>query len=177
LAFGAVAASAVLYPRVLVAVAVLNRALLAPVAIYIAMPALIAATIAVAGLRRDPSQSSAAEENHNPLQLSAALQMAVLFQLVLMGIELAREWGPSGILVSATVLGLTDVDALTMSMAHQAAPTLGPSVAAAAIATGIAANTAMKLSLAIVFGSRQFRLVAGSALAAMLAAALVSLLR
>jgi uncharacterized membrane protein (DUF4010 family) len=53
---------------------------------------------------------------HNPLRLVGALQMAVLFQAVLLAVHLAREsWGTSGVFTSAAILGLTDVDALTVS--------------------------------------------------------------
>jgi uncharacterized membrane protein (DUF4010 family) len=76
-------------------------------------------------------------------------------------------WGASGVLTSAAVLGLTDVDALTVSMARGVAQTASPTIAATAIAVGVLANTGMKLGLALFFGSRRFRLIAGGALALM----------
>jgi len=97
--------------------------------------------------------------------------MAVLFQIVLMAVYVAREtWGVSGVFTSAAVLGLTDVDALTVSMARNVAQTVSPDVAATAIVIGVLTNTGMKLALALLFGSRRFQLIAGSALALMLAA-------
>lgn len=61
------------------------------------------------------------------MQLTGALQMAVLFQVVLMAVYLAREtWGESGGLTSAAILGLTDVDALTLSMSRQVAESISP---------------------------------------------------
>jgi uncharacterized membrane protein (DUF4010 family) len=88
-----------------------------------------------------------------------------------MAVYLAREtWGASGVLTSAVVLGLTDVDALTVSMAKGVAATVAPDVAATAIAIGVLSNTAMKLGLAVVLGSPTFRVIAGGALAMMLAA-------
>ncbi len=105
------------------------------------------------------------------MQLAAALQMVLLFQVVLTVVYLARAlWGASGVITSAALVGLTDVDALTMSMARGAAHTLPPVVAATAIAVGVLSNTAMKLGLALVFGNRAFRLIAGGALALMLVA-------
>jgi uncharacterized membrane protein (DUF4010 family) len=102
--------------------------------------------------------------------LSAALQMAVLFQVVLMAVHLAQQWGRSGVLSSAAVLGLTDVDALTMSMAR--APNLSVEIATLAIAIGVAANTALKLAIAMFFGSSRFRTIVGAALALMLLSAI-----
>ena len=65
------------------------------------------------------------------------------------------------------MLGLTDVDALTVSMARGVAKTGLPTIAATAIAVGVLANTGMKLGLVLFFGSRRFRLIAGGALALM----------
>ena len=180
LAFGAIAANAMLCPRVLVAAAILNAEVVASLIPYLVLPALTAALAALIGLRRSRARATAALPMHNPLQLRAALQMAGLFQLVLMGVFVAREtWGESGVLTSAAVLGLTDVDALTMSMARGVAQTASPAIAATAIAVGVLANTVMKLGVALFLGTPAFRVIAGGALALMLlaiAAALAFLL-
>ena len=83
----------------------------------------------------------------NPLQVMSALQMAVLFQVVLFAIHAVRtHWGESGVLFSGAVLGFTDVDALTISMAKSAEGQIPIPVAAKAIAIGILSNT-LKLLL------------------------------
>jgi uncharacterized membrane protein (DUF4010 family) len=166
LAFGAVAANAVLFPRVLVVTAILNASLVPLLVWHLALPALLAGLLAVLGTRSLPVTSESDVPNSNPLQLARALQMAVLFQAVLMAVELARDtWGQSGVLTSAALLGLTDVDALTVSMARGVAQTSSASVAANAIAVGILANTSMKLGIALFFGSPTFRTITGGALA------------
>jgi uncharacterized membrane protein (DUF4010 family) len=169
LAFGAVGATAMLYPRVLIATAILNPAVVPPLIPYLAAPALVAALATAVGARRSPAAGVTDVSLQNPLQLMAALQMAVLFQGVLMAVYVAREWwGQSGVFTSAAVLGLTDVDALTVSMARGVAETLSPTVAATAIAVGVLANTGMKLGLTVFLGSRRFRAIAGGALVVML---------
>jgi len=176
LAFGTAAANAMLYPRVLVATAILNRAVVSPLIPYLALPGLTASLAAAMGVRRSPAEAAPEVSPQNPLQLMAALQMTALFQVVLMAVHVAGEvWGRSGVLTSAAALGLTDVDALTVSMARGVSEAMSPSVAAMAIAVGVLANTGMKLVLAIVLGSARFRLIAGSALALMLVAAAASL--
>jgi uncharacterized membrane protein (DUF4010 family) len=171
LAFGAVAANAMLYPRVLVATAILNAAVVPPLLPYLVAPGLLAALVAIAGVRRSPPAGGADVSMRNPLQLAAALQMAVLFQAVLMAVRLVGNvWGQSGVFTSAAVLGLTDVDALTVSMARAVAATDSPAVAATAIAVGVLANTAMKLGLAVFLGAPRFRVITGGALALMLVA-------
>jgi uncharacterized membrane protein (DUF4010 family) len=112
----------------------------------------------------------------NPLQVRPALEMAVLFQAVLFLVEGARRaFGESGLLISGAVLGLTDVDALTISMARAGAAGTAPAVAAKAIAIGILANCLLKLGVAIVYGTAPFRRVTGAALTAMAVAIAVAL--
>jgi uncharacterized membrane protein (DUF4010 family) len=172
LAFGAIAANAVLFPRVLLATAALNAPLVPLLVPYFLPPAMIAAGVAAFGARRMSGVEPDTEARHNPLQLFDALRMAALFQIVLMVVHLANQaWGASGILTSAAVLGLTDVDALTMSMARGMSDGASLELAARAIAIGVAANTALKLLLALAFSSGSFRRIAGGTLSAMLCAA------
>jgi uncharacterized membrane protein (DUF4010 family) len=170
LAFGAVAANALLYPRVLIATAVLNFPLAAPLAPYLVVPFLIAATVALCGLRASKDAGDSSPAPLNPLQLGAALQMVIIFQAVLMLVHLARrQWGEAGLLSSAAVLGLTDVDALTATMARSVARTSSLEIAALAIAVGVLSNTAMKMAIALTLGRRQFRTITAGTLAGMLA--------
>jgi uncharacterized membrane protein (DUF4010 family) len=93
----------------------------------------------------------------NPLAFVAALQMVALFQLVWFAVEYAqRTLGETGLLLSALLLGLSDVDALTASVALRAGASVPPAAAAQAIAVGIAANTVLKLAIALVVGKRPF---------------------
>jgi uncharacterized membrane protein (DUF4010 family) len=102
--------------------------------------------------------------------------MAALFQIVLMAVDVAsRFWGNSGILTTAALLGLTDVDALTMSMARGMPETASLDLAARAIAVGVTTNTALKLACALTLGSGPFRTIAAGTLTAMLIAGIVAL--
>ena len=172
LAFGALAANAVLYPRVLVAIAVLNWPLLPLAVRYLALPALVAVAAVVAGVQRSRGDDVPASAMANPLQLTAALQLALVFQAMLMLVHVAHtQWGAAGVYGSAAVLGLTDVDALTVSMARGVAYTASHRTAAVAIAIGVLANTVLKLALTLIFGSPRFQRIAGGILALMTLAA------
>jgi len=174
LAFGAVAANAILFPRVLLATAALNAPLVPLLVPYLLVPATIAAAVAAVGARRAAGPRSADAAQRNPLQPLEALRMAALFQIVLMALYLVnRAWGDSGVLTTAALLGTTDVDALTMSMARGMSGATSLELAARAIAIGVAANTALKLVLALVFSAGPFRSIAGGTLAGMLCASLV----
>jgi uncharacterized membrane protein (DUF4010 family) len=165
LAFGAIGANAMLYPRVLLAVGVLNLPLLPSVARYLVAPSLVALIAIVVGMRRSRGDEAPVSAMTNPLQLTAALQMALVFQVMLMVVHTAgKMWGSAGVYASAAVLGLTDVDALTVSMARGVAYAASIDTAALAIAIGVLANTLMKLALASIFGSPRFQRVAGGTL-------------
>jgi uncharacterized membrane protein (DUF4010 family) len=171
MAFGAVAANAMLYPRVLLATTILNAAVVSPLLLYLAAPAVVAFVVAALGARGSSTAGAPDVTSTNPLQLTGALQMAVLFQAVQMAVHAAGTlWGSSGVFTSAAILGLTDVDALTISMSRGVAESASPAMAATAITIGVLSNTAMKLGLAVFFGSRRFALVAGGALLLMLVA-------
>ena len=72
-------------------------------------------------------------------------------------------------------MGLTDVDALTVSMARGIAHAVSLQTAAVAIAVGVLANTGLKLALALLFGSSKFQRIVGLTLGVMILLAVASL--
>jgi uncharacterized membrane protein (DUF4010 family) len=169
LAAGVLGANVMLFPRVLVVTAVL-----APALAWSMWPAFLAPmAIGLLLLARDVSATDAptdAPEDKNPLQLGAALQMVVVFQIVLFVVAFAESrFGAAGLYGSAAILGLTDVDALTLSMSQRATAGTPLEVATTALTIGIIANTVVKTGLALVIGRGPFRLYATAGLAAMAA--------
>lgn len=177
LAFGAVAACTVMLVRVAVASAVLNGDLAAALWPYLLPPFAVGALFVLASFRHTHDEAeSVAPLPANPLQIGAALQMAAIFQVVLIVLEVARRWlGNVGVVASGAVLGLTDLDALTISMARGAGSSFPLDVAARAIATGIVANTALKMAVALAVGGWPFGRRVGAALAAMALTVVVAL--
>src|SRR5262249_12593597 len=101
LAIGALGASTVLFPRVLLAALVLNADVARRVALLTAAAFLAGAVLFVWFLRHSSSKAANVEEPRNPLQLGPALQMAVTFQVVLFAVQFVRRWfGDAGILLS-----------------------------------------------------------------------------
>ena len=97
--------------------------------------------------------------------------MTLALQAVIMAITFIRgRWGSPGVLASAAVLGLTDVDALTLSMSTMGTEQAIVELGARAIAVGILANTALKMALVLVLGSTGFRFRAATGLLALGAA-------
>lgn len=173
LAQGTVAASVVLVPRVLALSMALNPAFV-PRAGLVLAPILLAGLGVLTVLARsgqDGGGATTVPEPRNPLQLGQALRMAVAFQVVLLGFEVARHYfGEGGVVAGAVLAGLTDVDALTLSMNRLAAHPGFEVTAARALAVGIITNTLVKASMAAVLGDVRFRSRAATGLLTMAAA-------
>ena len=171
LATGAIAASTVMFARVLIAVTVLDAAVLPVLAAYVAAPLLVAVIAVLLSWRSLADAHQPPRTIKNPLQFRAAIEMAVLFQVVLFAVHYVRDAvGESGLMASGFVLGLTDMDALTLSMTRSVATGTTIDAAARAIAIGVVANSIMKAAVAATVGSPHFKWHAGAALAAMAAA-------
>lgn len=157
LASGVLAACTVMFLRVLVVAAVLNRPLAIALLPFLAVPVAVG-VVPFLFMDRRHAETDDVDGARNPLQIREAVQMAALFQVVLMASRVARSWwGQPGVLISGAVLGLTDVDALTFTMAQAAAAGVASSTAAQALAIGTLSNTILKLSAVLVLGSAPFR--------------------
>ncbi len=116
------------------------------------------------------------ERSQNPLGLASSLQMALAFQLVLFVIAFMQDRiGNPGVLASATVLGLTDMDALTVSMTRIGADVSLTRLAAQAIGVGVLSNTLLKIGLALTLGDRAYRTRTATGLGALGVASAVGL--
>ncbi|HEY4955722.1 MAG TPA: DUF4010 domain-containing protein, partial [Gemmatimonadaceae bacterium] len=177
LAYGVVGACTVLIPRVLMVSAALNPGVAFRLVPFLLPPALLGLTILLLSTRAETdSRQGAALEVANPLRLWTAIQMAVAFQVAIVILVLVRDrWGSMGLYPAAAVLGLTDMDALTVSMSTLNNSGL-PVVAARAIAIGVLANTILKLGLTVALGKGRFRRIAPPGLAALAVASVVGLL-
>lgn len=165
LASGVMGANAMLFLRVLVATGVLAPGLPWHLVAAFAAPLLIAAALTLWGMRtkrRGPAQPPAGQ---NPLEFVAALQMAVVFQVVLIAIAAAQHTlGTSGVYGSAALLGFSDVDAMTVAMTRSLTSGTPVDVVARAIMIGVLANTITKLVIALAIGRHHFRLYVGAGL-------------
>jgi uncharacterized membrane protein (DUF4010 family) len=157
LAQGVLAACTVMIPRVLIVSAALSSSV-ALALLPLLLPAfVIGAGVTAFGWHRDRALDETPVAETNPLRVWTAIRMAAAFQIAMVAIDLVRAWwGTLGLLATAAVLGLTDVDALTVSMSRPEANVVA-STAAHAIAIGILANTLMKLALVVVIGRSAYR--------------------
>jgi uncharacterized membrane protein (DUF4010 family) len=170
LASGVLGACTVLLPRVLLVSAVINTAVALALLPLLAPPLVVGLGLVLFALlrRSAPVTAQAGHEPRSPLGLWSAIKMAIAFQFVLLAIPLVgQRWSAPGVIASAALLGLTDVDALTYTMARRAGADGAVGLAARAIAVGILANTLLKLGVALVIGAPGFRRSAAIGLAAL----------
>lgn len=178
LAIGVVGACTVLLPRLALLTLVLCPPLTLALLPFFLPPLLVGALLIWLGLRSAPAKADAptAAEGRSPLRLGSAILLALGFQAVLLVMHLVRaRFGGTGVLASSALLGLTDMDALTLSMSRVAVEE-GVGLAATAMAIGVLANTLLKLSVVVVLGAGGFRLRASLGLLAMTVASVVGLL-
>lgn len=178
LALGVVGACTVLIPRVMLVATILNPGVGWALVPYLTPVLVLGAAIVVLALRRRVEHPVALKimDERNPLGLLSSIQMAVGFQIVLLAVPLVRSlWGSPGVLTSAGILGLTDMDALTFSMARLGTSAAAVALGAEAIAIGVLANTVLKFTLAVTLGKGAFRRAAAIGLVALGAASLAGL--
>lgn len=157
LALGTVAACTVLPARLLAITAVLAPSVAAAGLRYLIPPILIGLGIVVWSFRKTGSGAGEFTAGRSPLQVFSSIKMAGAFLGALLAIDwLKGVWGTTGVYTSAILLGLTDMDALTVAMTRLGA-TEGAQLAAQGIAIGVISNTAFKASLALILGSPAFR--------------------
>lgn len=171
LAVGVLGASTVLLPRVAIISLVLNPGVARAVLPFVVPPFVVGGLLlAVAALRRWEGGQVVREQTElpNPLRLTSAIRMAVAFQASLMLISYASSTvGASGVLASAALLGLTDMDALTLSMNRLGTTPPLVILGARAIAIGLLGNAALKVGLVLALGAPAYRRLAAAGLLAL----------
>ena len=155
LACGILLAWGVMFVRILVLVAVVNRPLLVPLLIPFVVMAVVVAGFAAWLYYRDGSTDKGARAKgkvavKNPFSLTAAAKFAALFAVVLLAVKIVQQtMPPSGLYAVAALSGLVDVDAITLSMA-ELAKTGEAQVAVVAIVIAALSNTLVKCGMVVV---------------------------
>ena len=152
---GIALASAVMYLRVLVLVAVLANRMLVPLAIIIA-PALLVAWVAGWWLYRTAPSSDEGIPPGNPI----ALLPALTFLAFVAGAAVAARWaqgqfGEQGIALLLFLMGSMDVDASIVTAGGLPATAISDSLAAIAIGGTVVANMAVKIGVTLAYARRK----------------------
>jgi uncharacterized membrane protein (DUF4010 family) len=161
LACGLLAASALMFPRVLLEVGLVNAQLLPRLIWPLGVAALVYAGGALAYFRLAGNERVESTEAplKNPFELSPALRFGALLVLILFLAEGARRWfGDAGVYLVALLSGLADVDPITLTLARSAKAELSPQVAVQGIFIAALSNSLVKGLLIALIGGRQLAL-------------------
>jgi uncharacterized membrane protein (DUF4010 family) len=158
LAVGSGLASLVMLVRIAILALVVNAAVLVQLAPILGLMLAGGALGVLLVARREPVEGDAAPRLANPFDLRQAIRFTVLYAAVLVAVEAARRFlGPAAVYTASAVAGLTDVDAITLSLSSLAKERLTETAAAAGIAVGAIANTIAKAGYAMWLGSPGYR--------------------
>ena len=93
-----------------------------------------------------------------PLDLIGALVFGLIYTVIMLVVSYANEnLGDRGILISSAVAGLSDIDAITISVSKLAGVRLDFSIASIAVLIATISNTLVKLGIGIWAGSPTLR--------------------
>ncbi|WP_270936426.1 DUF4010 domain-containing protein, partial [Falsiroseomonas oryzae] len=131
------------------------------------LPALVAAAVAMGAaavvvMRRADGAAGGTGPVGNPFEIGSVLRMAALLAGVgALATLAAQQLGAAAVLVIAAVTGLTDVDAITLSVPLLAPREITTTLAAQAVAVAVASNILAKSAYAVALGGRRFGMLFG----------------
>jgi uncharacterized membrane protein (DUF4010 family) len=155
LAAGIVAATAIMFLRLAVVVALFSLPLAATLAPALALLCAAAGLFAWREWRRVERgvAHDLAIPAPNPLQLSTALLFAALFAVIsLATVWVESQFGRTGIFALAALVGASDIDPFVLNLAQGGAPGMSLPALAAAVLIAASANNLAKAAYSIGFG-------------------------
>jgi uncharacterized membrane protein (DUF4010 family) len=165
---GIILATAVMYLRLLVIIAVFNPPL--ALALMVKLIALSALGLVMAlGWHwmgpGTPGEASSSAPN-NPLELVTAATFAVLFVVISIASSWATQrFGSAGIYALAAIVGVSDIDPFVLNLAQPEAAEIATKVAVGAILVATSSNNVVKAAYAVAYSGTRIRSVPVAALA------------
>lgn len=152
---GIILATAIMYPRLLIVIAVFNRTLglaVAPALLGLSLAGfLLAGGLYWFGPDRYRGET-ATPAPANPLELGAAAIFAVLFIIVSLASSWAVErFGTAGIYALAVIVGVSDIDPFVLSLAQNGAGQVSVGVGVVAILLAASSNNLLKAGYAMAY--------------------------
>jgi len=161
LALGVLLACAILFPRLLVILGVVEPQLVKPLLLPFS---LMFATGAIAGLLwwrryRTRGYEGEAFEFHNPIEISHAITFGAVFAIVKVIAMLAEQhFGDKGLFVTAALSGFAELDAIALSVSRMVSvadpQAISAAVGAKAIVIATVSNSLVKAVIVALLASR-----------------------
>jgi uncharacterized membrane protein (DUF4010 family) len=152
---GIALASAVMYLRVPVLIAILSTRILLPLSLIV-LPALVTAWIAGLWLYRKAPRHAGPTPPGNPIRLLPALGFVVFVAAAAVAAAWARgQFGQSGIAILLLIVGSMDVDVAIVTLGSLPADAISPLLAAIAISGTIIVNMGVKIGITLAYARRK----------------------
>jgi len=153
---GIVAATAIMYIRLDLVVAVFDWHIALALAPALVALAAIGAALATYEWRRSPARGSKTDlaiPSKNPLQIPTALVFAALIVVIsIVSAWVSGAFGESGILVLSAVVGLADIDPFVLNIAQGGVGGMSVAGLSAAVLIAASSNNVAKAAYAVGFG-------------------------
>ncbi|MCB2049831.1 MAG: DUF4010 domain-containing protein [Novosphingobium sp.] len=167
-AAGIALASAVMYLRVIVLVAIIANRLFVPFVTLI-LPALAVQALGGLWLYRKAEVEDRAVPSRNPIALLPALGFVAFIALAAVAAQWTQiRYGGEGVVVLLFVMGIMDVDASIVTAGGLSASVISAELAALAIGGTVVANMALKIGVTLVYARSGGRAAAVTLLASTL---------
>lgn len=177
-AIAIISACTIMFPRVLFEVYVINPQLAQQLWLPITVISLTGFGAAFIIYKRHHEQKdNGSVPLKNPLNFGTALKFALFFAGIMLLVRYSSEnFGEKGTYIAGAIAGITDVDAITLSMAKAAKNTASSSVAINTILLASLSNTLVKFCIVLALGSSDLLKISFIGFAAIFSAGLGFLL-
>ncbi|AYO19248.1 MgtC/SapB family protein [Vibrio owensii] len=157
LASGILLSCGTMFPRLLIVLSVLNPqlvSLLWPIVLVMMIALYLPAWLI--WRRSEVEKIEQSNKQTNPLALQSALFFGVVLAIIMLLSHALSDWfGSAGILVLSAVSGITDVDAISLTLGRQSTQSLAIDVAVLGIFIAASVNTIVKMGMVLMIGARQ----------------------
>jgi uncharacterized membrane protein (DUF4010 family) len=165
---GIVLATAVMYLRLLLIIAVFDRPLafaLMPKLLALSMLGLVMALGWYCLGRRQPRDAASVSAAANPLELVTAATFAALFVVIsIVSAWATQRFGSAGIYTLAAIVGVSDIDPFVLNLAQPEATQIPVDVAVGAILVATSSNNLIKSVYAVAYSNMRVRVAPVAAL-------------
>ncbi len=163
-AVGVILASTIMLIRAIFVISIFNRALLNTLLLAFAIAFIVSLGVAAFFYFKSKQEEfkTMEIEYKNPFDLKEALLLGLFFGLVIALVKLAKEYvGDSGVYVVSFVSGISDVDAIILSLSEVAGRGIDVRVASIGVVIAVITNNMAKLLIAYSMGTRELAKTVG----------------
>lgn len=159
-AIAILSASSIMFVRILIWVFIFDKVLFD--AVFLQVMALFGLNLLIAGIYYYRLRTHKSEEQTipgaRPLNIQGALIFGLMYALILLGTQYAHAHFESrGILISASLAGLTDIDAITIAVSKLSGQHISHLFAFRVLLVAYMSNSAFKLAIGLWGGSADLR--------------------